>query len=118
MRETIQFFQGVIMAAIVFIVMCIMLFSTGCSHVPRQLSAEVAVGVNVSPVMPWSQGRDGGFAGPSDTVRFSVRYDISERSFCQASHTSHLSAGWPFNGEREDWLDVVECGARFGGGAR
>lgn len=108
MREAIRFFQGV---------MCVFLFGAGgCSNVPRQLSFESAVGVNVSGSMPWSQGHDGGFAGPNDTVRFSVRYDISERSFCQLSHTSHLSAGWPVNGKSEDWLDVIECGTRFRGG--
>lgn len=88
----------------------------GCAEIPRQLSFESAVGVNTTRWMPWSQGNDGGFAGPSDTVRFSVRYETSASSFCQVSHTSHLSAGWPFNGKSEDWLDVIECGTRFRGG--
>lgn len=87
---------------------------SGCASIPREITGEVAVGANVSKMMPWSQSRDGGFAGPSDTVRFSVRYDMSDSSFCQASHVSHLSAGWPFNDKTEDWLDVVECGVRFG----
>lgn len=73
---------------------------------------EIAVGANVSRAMPWSDGRDGGFDGPRDTVRFTVRRD-GQRFFCGASHISHLSAGWPVNNAREDWLDVVECGVRF-----
>lgn len=79
---------------------------------------EVAVGVNTSRYMPWSQGADGGFNGPLDTIRFSARRDLGQNGFCQVSHISHLSAGWPFNDKTEDWLDMAECGVRFGEGNR
>lgn len=108
--------QEWMMCKVVLAVAFVFLFivTAGCASTPRELTAEIAVGANVTRYTPWSQGRDGGFAGPSDTVRFSVRYDSGSR-FCQASHTSHLSAGWPVNDASEDWLDVVECGVRFGG---
>lgn len=75
---------------------------------------EAAVGYNATEHMPWSQGSGGGFEGPHDTVRFTVRQEsVDGKHFCGYSHTSHLSAGWPFNDKGEDWLDVVECGVRF-----
>lgn len=86
----------------------------GCSAIPERTSFEVAVGANVTSRMPWSNGQSGGFDGPTDTVRFTVRYDVSDRSFCAYNHVSHLSAGWPVNDQPEDWLDTVECGLRFG----
>jgi len=74
---------------------------------------EAAVGANVSKSMPWSRNQTGGFAGPTDTVRFTVRHEM-ERAFVGYSHISHLSSGWPVNNEKtEDWLDVVEFGIRF-----
>lgn len=88
----------------------------GCASVPPSL--EIAVGANVSEHMPWSQDGDGGFDGPKDTVRFTVRYDISDVTFCSLNHVSHLSAGWPVNSRREDWLDTIECGVSFGGKRR
>lgn len=86
----------------------------GCATLPAGTSLEVAVGANVTPHLPWSEGQRGGFDGPTDTVRFTVRHDINDRSFCAYNHVSHLSAGWPVNDRDEDWLDVVECGVRFG----
>lgn len=76
---------------------------------------EAAVGANVTKAMPWSRNLDGGFAGPDDTVRFTVRREHSNgRTFVSCSHISHLSSGWPVNGERtEDWLDICEFGVRF-----
>ena len=88
--------------------------AAGCSSLPVGTSFEVAVGANVTKHMPWSGGRDGRFAGPTDTVRFTVRHDISDRAFCAYNHISHLSDGWPVNNQPEDWLDNVECGLRFG----
>lgn len=77
---------------------------------------EAAVGYNATRLMPWSEHRDGGFAGPSDTVRFTVRQEsLDGKRFCGFTHISHLSAGWPFNDRHEDWLDVVECGLSFRG---
>lgn len=86
----------------------------GCSTVPEHTSFEIAVGANVTRHMPWSNGDSGGFDGPTDTVRFTVRHDISDRAFCAYNHISHLSDGWPVNSQPEDWLDNVECGVRFG----
>lgn len=76
---------------------------------------EAAVGANVTKVMPWSRNLDGGFAGPDDTVRFTIRREHGDgRTFVSCSHISHLSSGWPVNGERtEDWLDICEFGVRF-----
>lgn len=96
---------------------------TGCSVAPTSVSLEhmtfeVAAGANVSKYMAWSRGLDGGFAGPADTVRFTARYEISRSAFCALSHISHLSAGWPVNDKSEDWLDIAECGVRFGARAR
>lgn len=75
---------------------------------------EAAIGYNATAQMPWSQNSDGGFDGPRDTVRFTVRQEsINGRYFCGYSHISHLSAGWPFNNDDEDWLDIIEAGVRF-----
>jgi hypothetical protein len=75
---------------------------------------EAAVGANVTKYMPWSEGRSGGFDGPTDVVRFTVRQESRDgRRFRGFSHISHLSAGWPVNGKSEDWLDMIECGYRF-----
>lgn len=95
-------------------VLAIVWLAAGCSSLPERTSLELAVGANVSRNMPWSNGQDGGFAGPTDTVRLTVRHDIDDRTFCAYNHTSHLSAGWPVNDRAEDWLDTVECGLRFG----
>jgi hypothetical protein len=88
----------------------------GCSVTPSSMedrfTLEAAAGVNVSKYMPWSSNLDGGFDGPTDTVRFTVRYEINRISFCSLTHISHLSAGWPVNDKPEDWLDIAECGAR------
>ena len=94
------------------------LLLSGCSTAPAHkagyLVYEVAVGANVTKTMPWSQSRDGGFAGPQDTIRFTIRRETNDgRMFCGYSHVSHLSAGRPFNDRAEDWLDVIECGVRF-----
>lgn len=67
-------------------------------------SFEVALGYGLT---------DGGFAGPDDTVRFTLRRDHG-RTFCALTHISHITAGKPFNDRHEDWLDIVECGLRFG----
>lgn len=88
---------------------------TGCSALPDtgHTVYEAAVGANVTKNMPWSQHQDGGFAGPSDMVRLTVRHEF-DRAFVGYSHISHLSSGWPVNNERtEDWLDMVEFGVRF-----
>jgi hypothetical protein len=75
---------------------------------------EGAVGAKVTQYMPWSRGHGGGFDGPNDTVRLSVRReDERGRTFCGLTHVSHMSAGWPFNNRDEDWLDIFECGVRF-----
>lgn len=76
---------------------------------------EAALGANVTKAMPWSRNLDGGFAGPDDTVRFTVRREHANgRTFVSCSHISHLSSGWPVNNERtEDWLDICEFGVRF-----
>lgn len=71
---------------------------------------ESALGINASKEMPWSQGQNT-FEGPRDTIRFSIRHE-NGASFCSFSHISHLSAGFPFNDEEEDWLDMFECGMR------
>lgn len=76
-------------------------------------SGEIALGANISKHMPWSQGEDGGFEGPIDTVRFSLRADYSNNTFVQYSHISHMSAGWPIDDREENWLDVVEFGVKF-----
>lgn len=74
---------------------------------------EAAVGVNATRYLPWSQGSDGGFEGPRDTFRFTVRREqLNGRTFISYSHISHLSAGWPINSHQEDWLDIVEVGVR------
>lgn len=79
-----------------------------------EYTGEIALGVNVSPHMPWSiDGADGGFDGPIDTVRFSLRASYGNNTFLQYSHISHLSTGWPVNDEQEDWLDIIEFGVKF-----
>jgi len=76
-------------------------------------SGEIALGVNVSQYMPWSiDNSNGGFDGPIDTVRFSLRSDFNN-TFIQYSHISHLSTGWPVNDNEEDWLDIIEFGVNF-----
>lgn len=94
------------------------LLLSGCSTAPAHkagyLVYEAAAGVNITKVMPWSANSDGGFDGPDDTIRFTVRRESNDgRTFVSYSHISHLSAGWPVNGKKEDWLDVVEFGVRF-----
>lgn len=74
---------------------------------------EVSAGYNASDSMPWSRGERGGFDGPRDVVRFAVRHEQQNGLFVEWAHTSHLSAGWPVNSEREDWLDAVSVGVRF-----
>src|SRR3990172_2062013 len=93
---------------------------TGCSAMPDSVGPghtiyEAAIGANVTKSMPWSRNLQGGFAGPDDVARFTVRREHSNgRTFVSFSHISHLSSGWPVNSERnEDWLDVVEFGLRF-----
>jgi hypothetical protein len=93
---------------------------TGCMTLPPGSAPgytvyEAAVGANVTKSMPWSRNLDGGFAGPSDTVRFTVRREHGNgHTFVSYSHISHLSSGWPVNNERtEDWLDIIEFGVRF-----
>ena len=93
---------------------------TGCSvmpaaDLPGHTVYEAAVGANVTKAMPWSRNLQGGFAGPDDTMRFTIRRENGNgRTFVSFSHISHLSSGWPVNNERtEDWLDIVEFGVRF-----
>lgn len=100
------------------IVMVAALLLSGCSMAPAHKSGylvyEAAAGVNATKWMPWSQSSDGGFDGPQDTVRFTVRRESNNgRTFVSYSHISHLSAGWPINDKKEDWLDVIEFGVRF-----
>ena len=77
-------------------------------------SGEIALGANISQHMPWSiDHSNGGFDGPIDTVRFSLRSDFKNATFVQYSHISHLSTGWPVNDDQEDWLDVIEFGVKF-----
>jgi hypothetical protein len=97
---------------------CLML--TGCSILPNgerpgHTIYEAAAGANVTKAMPWSRNLQGGFAGPDDTLRFTIRREHGNgRTFVSYSHISHFSSGWPVNDERtEDWLDVVEFGVRF-----
>ena len=75
--------------------------------------SEVALGTNVSQYMPWSQGQSGGFSGATDTVRFTIRKEVTKSLYVGYSHISHLSVGWPVNNKQEDWLDVVEVGYQF-----
>lgn len=100
------------MIRVAAIAACLLL--TGCASSGGYTVYEVAGGVNVTKQLPWSKGQDGGFAGPQDTVRFTVRRESGNgRSFVGYSHISHLSAGWPINDRQEDWLDVIEFGVRF-----
>lgn len=86
---------------------------SGCSSTTVY---EASVGYNTTQLMPWSRDQSGGFNGPKDVVRFSVRQESRDgRKFCGYSHISHLSAGYPFNDRAEDWLDMVECGVRIRG---
>lgn len=89
------------------------ILAQGCASLPHT-SAEIAIGANVTKNAPWSNGRSGGFDGPTDTIRFTVRQEIGQNTFCAYNHVSHLSAGWPVNDRAEDWLDTIECGVRFG----
>lgn len=91
----------------------VVLALSGCSTSPVY---EVAAGFNATQYMPWSEGSGGGFDGPRDVVRFTVRQESRNgKRFCGYSHISHVSAGFPFNDQHEDWLDMVECGVRIGG---
>ena len=78
-----------------------------------EYSGEIALGANISQYMPWSGGEQGGFEGPVDTARFSLRADFKNLTFVQYSHISHMSRGWPVDNQPEDWLDVVEFGVKF-----
>lgn len=91
---------------------------SACTSLPPESRGytvyEAAVGANVTKAMPWSRNLDGGFAGPDDTLRFTVRREHGNgRTFVSYSHISHLSSGWPANERAEDWLDVIEFGLRF-----
>lgn len=52
------------LALTILVVMCEVCLS-GCAGTTVY---EAAVGRNVSKYLPWSEGADGGFAGPSDTL--------------------------------------------------
>lgn len=84
---------------------------TGCANTTTVY--EVSAGYNVSRYMPWSEGERGGFDGADDLVRFAVRNEHKSGAFVELAHTSHLSAGWPVNSEREDWVDSISIGYRF-----
>ncbi len=101
------------LALTILVVMCEVCLS-GCAGTTVY---EAAVGRNVSKYLPWSEGADGGFAGPSDTFRFTVRREhLNGRTFVSYPHVSHISEGWPFNDRKEDWIDMVEFGVRFEAG--
>lgn len=61
--------------------------------------------------------RDGGFYpghGLVGTVR--VKRDLTERTWCEYSHTSYLLQGPPFGSRsEEDSLDLFSCGIRVSG---
>lgn len=82
---------------------------TGCGTTVYEVSA----GANVSKYSPWGDGTSGGFAGPQEVVSFAVRNEQRNGVFVEWRHTSHASAGWPVNSEREDWMDLVSVGYRF-----
>lgn len=72
------------------------------------VSADVMLGAKV---------RDGGFYGPTGpllTIR--ARKHLTERTWCEYEHVSHLLVGPPFGASHEeDSLDQVGCGITFGG---
>jgi hypothetical protein len=98
------------------------------------LDFEVGVGVNITELLsgnpkfgapectrslaplaqPMPQCQAGGFDGPRDTIEFALIWRSDDRRwFCKLSHLSHLSAGWPFNDEPEDFVERLECGRNW-----
>ncbi len=67
-----------------------------------------------------AQVADGGFyPGHGATATFRLRYAISERTWCEYEHVSHVLCGPPFRPlNKEDAPDQVGCGVRFGGPER
>jgi hypothetical protein len=58
---------------------------------------------------------DGGFTGPSPIVTLRLRQRLTERTWCEYEHVSHLTAGAPFGPRaEEDRLNQVGCGISFG----
>lgn len=86
---------------------------SGCASTGSRTVYEAAVGVNSTQYMPWSQGRSGGFDGPTDVAHFAVRTEYANGVYVEWRHLSHLSAGAPFNDKPEDWVDSVNVGYRF-----
>ena len=84
------------------------------------LQVEIALGYNFTEHSPFTQdGYDGGFAGPKDTFRGTIRYVfpvVWRPSRCTAlqpalayTHISHVSAGPPLNDKPEDYIDIFEA---------
>lgn len=84
------------------------------------LQVEIALGYNFTKISPFTaRGADGGFAGPDDTFRSTIRYvfPVAWRpTRCTAvqpavgyTHFSHVSAGPPFNDKPEDFIDIFEA---------
>ena len=67
---------------------------------------DVAVGYNATL-------KEGGFNGPRDTARFTLKWAPNESFFVSYTHLSHFSVGWPVNDKKEDYADLLEVGYRF-----
>jgi len=87
----------------------LLLCSSACAD---GVYGEVALGVNITEHMPWSQGYSGGFDGGRDTIKLTLGMEKADK-FIRFSHISHLSRGWPANEETEDWVDILEIGVKF-----
>lgn len=100
---------------IIYAVFMTIMFALSASKCDAaEYSVELALGVNVSEYAVWApKGDNGGFAGPLDTARASIRADFKNDIFVQFSHTSHLSDGFSAGGNTADWLDVIEMGVKF-----
>lgn len=70
------------------------------------ITFDVAVGYNATL-------EEGGFQGPRDTARFTLKWAPTESFFVSYTHLSHFSVGWPVNDKKEDYADLIEVGYRF-----
>ncbi len=93
---------------IIFVFACLWLM--GCASTTTVY--EVSVGYNTGDIAPWgSSAAD--FAGPMDVANLAVTWEHASGRFCEVRHTSHLTAGRPFNSKEEDVLDSINCGYRL-----
>jgi hypothetical protein len=94
------------MKVIALVVAAVLLMITAIPTAHADITFDVAVGYNTTM-------KEGGFQGPRDTARFTLKWAPTESFFVSYTHLSHFSVGWPVNDKKEDYADLLEVGYRF-----